>query len=51
MSRSHASQIDAATSALIVKGDLGAIGEFFSPDYVATSPTRTWQGGRRWSGR
>ena len=35
MSRSHASRIEAANSALIVNGDLGAIGEFFSPDYVA----------------
>ena len=35
MSRSHASRIEAANSELIVNGDLGAIGEFFSPDYVA----------------
>jgi hypothetical protein len=35
VSRSHASQIEAANSALIVNGDLGAIGEFFSPHYVA----------------
>lgn len=34
MSRSHASQIEAANSALIVKGNLGAIGEFFSPHYI-----------------
>ena len=34
MSRSHTSQIEAANSALIVKGDLGAVGEFFSPNYI-----------------
>jgi predicted ester cyclase len=45
MSRSHASQIEAANSALIVKGDLGAIGEYFSPDYVAHLTGQDMAGG------
>ena len=45
MSRSHASQIEAANSALIVNGDLGAIGEFFSPDYVAHLTDQDMTGG------
>jgi predicted ester cyclase len=35
MSRSLASRIEAANSALLVDGELGAVGEFFAPDYVA----------------
>jgi hypothetical protein len=35
MSRSLASKIEAANSALIVNGDLGTVGEFFAPDHVA----------------
>jgi steroid delta-isomerase-like uncharacterized protein len=34
MARSLASKIEAANSTLMVKGDLNAIGEFFTPDYV-----------------
>jgi steroid delta-isomerase-like uncharacterized protein len=45
MSRSHASQIEAANSALIVNGDLDAIGEFFSPDYVAHLTDQDMTGG------
>ena len=45
MSRSHASRIEAANSALIVNGDLGAIGEFFSPDYVAHLTDQDMTGG------
>lgn len=35
MSRSLASKIEAANSALMVNGNLDAIGEFFTSDYVA----------------
>ena len=35
MDRSLASKVEAANSALISKGQLKAIGEFFTPDYVA----------------
>lgn len=35
MERSLASKIRAANTALIVNGDLDAVGEFFAPDYVA----------------
>lgn len=45
MSQSHASQIKAANAALIVNGDLGAIGEFFSPDYVAHLTDQDMAGG------
>lgn len=45
MSRSHASQIEAANSALIVNGDLDAIGEFFKPDYVAHLTDQDMAGG------
>lgn len=45
MSQSHASQIKAANAALIVNGDLGAIGEFFSPDYVAHLTDQNMAGG------
>lgn len=45
MSRSHASQIEAANSALIVNGDLGAIGEFFRPDYMVHLTGQDMTGG------
>lgn len=45
MSRSHASQVEAANSELIVNGDLGAIGEFFSADYVAHLTDQDMTGG------
>lgn len=35
MSRSLEAKIEAANAALMVDGDLGATGEFFTPDYVA----------------
>ena len=35
MNRSLASKIKAANSALIADGNLDAVGEFFTPDYVA----------------
>jgi len=35
MDRSPASRIEAAKAALIVNGNLDAIGEFFAPDYIA----------------
>src|SRR5262245_25474909 len=35
MKRSLASKIKAANSALIIHGNLDAVGEFFTPDYVA----------------
>lgn len=45
MSQSHASQIKAANAALIVNGDLSAIGEFFRPDYVAHLTDQDMAGG------
>src|SRR5262245_21040478 len=45
MSRSLASKIEAANSALIANGDLGAIGEFFAPDYVAHLTDQDMTGG------
>ena len=45
MSRSHASQIEAANSVLLVNGDLTAIGEFFGPDYVAHFTDKDMTGG------
>jgi predicted ester cyclase len=47
MSRSHASQIKVANSSLIVNGDLGAIGEFFGPDYVAHLTGQDMTGGHQ----
>jgi steroid delta-isomerase-like uncharacterized protein len=35
MSRSLASKIEAANSALLADGSVDAVGEFFTPDYVA----------------
>jgi steroid delta-isomerase-like uncharacterized protein len=35
MGRSLASKIEAANSALLVDGNVDAVGEFFTPDYVA----------------
>lgn len=35
MGRSHTSLIEAANSALMVYGKVGAISEYFAPDYVA----------------
>ena len=35
MDRPLASRIQAANSALVVNGNLDAVGEFFTPDYVA----------------
>ena len=43
--RSLASRIRAANSALIVDGNLEAIGEFFTPDYVAHFTGRDMDGG------
>lgn len=45
MNRSHTSRIEAANAALIVDGDFDAIGEFFSPDYVAHLTGRDLAGG------
>lgn len=45
MSRSYASRIEAANSALIVNGDFGAIGKFFRPDYVAHLTDQDMTGG------
>ena len=45
MDRSLASKIKAANSALIAKGDLDAIGEFFAPDYVAHLTDQEMAGG------
>jgi steroid delta-isomerase-like uncharacterized protein len=45
MSRSHTSQIEAANEALLVNGHMTAIGEFFSPDYVAHITNKNMTGG------
>ncbi len=45
MSRSLASKIEAANSALIANDDLGAVGEFFTPDYVAHLTDQDMTGG------
>jgi predicted ester cyclase len=45
MSRSLASRIEAANSALLANWDLGAIGEFFTPDYVAHLTDEDMRGG------
>ena len=45
MSRSLASKIEAANSALITNGNLDAVGEFFTPDYVAHLTDQDLTGG------
>ena len=45
MSRSLASQIQAANAALIADGRLDAVGEFFTPDYVAHLTDQDMTGG------
>lgn len=45
MSKSPASTIQAANTALIVNGELDAIGEFFTPDYIAHVTGRDITGG------
>ena len=45
MSRSLASKIEAANSALIAKGNLDAVGEFFTVDYVAHLTDQDMTGG------
>jgi steroid delta-isomerase-like uncharacterized protein len=45
MSRSLASKIEAANSALMANGNLDAIGEFFTPDYVAHLTDQDMTGG------
>ena len=45
MSRSLASKIEAANLALIANGNLDAIGEFFTPDYVAHVTNQDLTGG------
>lgn len=45
MSRSLASKIEAANSALMAKGQIDAIGEFFTPDYVAHLTDQDMTGG------
>jgi steroid delta-isomerase-like uncharacterized protein len=45
MARSLASRIEAANSALMVEGDLDAIGEFFAPDHVTHLTNRDMRGG------
>jgi len=45
MNQSIASQIQAASSALIVNGNLDAVGEFFTPDYVAHLTDQDMTGG------
>ena len=45
MSRSLASKIEAANSALMANGDVDAIGEFFTKDYVAHLTEQDMTGG------
>ena len=45
MDRSLASRIHAANAALIVEGNLDAVGEFFTPDYVAHLTDKELAGG------
>jgi predicted ester cyclase len=45
MGRSNASRIEAANATLIVQGQLGAIGEFFSPNYVVHLTDQDLAGG------
>jgi hypothetical protein len=45
MSRSLASKIEAANSALITNGNLDAVGEFFASDYVAHLTDQDMTGG------
>ncbi len=48
MNRSLASKIQAANSALIANGNLDAVGDFFTPDYVAHLTDRDMEGGHDW---
>ncbi|MFO0980862.1 MAG: ester cyclase [Planctomycetota bacterium] len=45
MGRSLAAKIEAANSALMAKGNLDAVGEFFTPDYVAHGTDQDMTGG------
>jgi predicted ester cyclase len=45
MVRSHASKIRAANSALLAKGDVDAVAEFFAADYVAHLTDQDLTGG------
>jgi hypothetical protein len=45
MDRSLASKIQAANSALIANGNMDAVGEFFTPDYVAHLTDQDMTGG------
>lgn len=45
MARSLASTIQAANSTLITNGELTAVGEFFTPDYVAHATDHDMAGG------
>jgi steroid delta-isomerase-like uncharacterized protein len=47
MARSLASKIEEANSVLMIKGDLNAIGEFFTPDYVVHLTGKDMTGGYR----
>ena len=44
MSRSLGSKIEAANAALITNGNVDAIGEFFTPDYVAHGTDQIMEG-------
>jgi steroid delta-isomerase-like uncharacterized protein len=48
MDRSLASKIKAANAALIVDGNVDAVGEFFTPDYVAHLTSEDKKGGHNW---
>lgn len=45
MSRSLSSRIEAANAALLAGGELGAVAEFFAPDYVAHLTVEDMTGG------
>lgn len=48
MTRSLSTAIKAANAALLVRGDLASVGEFFAPDYVAHVTGRDFRGGHAW---
>jgi hypothetical protein len=49
MDQSLASRIEAANSALMVDGNIDAVGEFFTPDYVAHLTDQEMSECCRWS--
>jgi predicted ester cyclase len=48
MDQSHAARIKAATAAIVAGGQLDAVDEFFTPEYVAHVTDRDLAGGPAW---